>query len=77
MGKTVEATYVNGVLQLAENLSLRDHERVRVTVERVVDESTLNPSREAAIARFREGVQRVQGMTNGKYPSRESLHDRD
>ena len=30
---TVEATYENGILKLVEPLPLKDHEKVRVTVE--------------------------------------------
>jgi predicted DNA-binding antitoxin AbrB/MazE fold protein len=35
MAHTVEAIYENGVLKPAEPLPLREHERVRVTVEPV------------------------------------------
>jgi predicted DNA-binding antitoxin AbrB/MazE fold protein len=33
MSITVEATYENGVLKLMEPLPLKDHEKVRVTIE--------------------------------------------
>ncbi len=33
MSLTVEAVYENGVLKLASPLPLRDHEKVRVTIE--------------------------------------------
>jgi len=33
MALTIEATYENGVLKLAEPLPLKEHEKVRVTVE--------------------------------------------
>ena len=37
MTLTVEATYENGVLKLAEPLPLKEHERVRVTVQQQGD----------------------------------------
>jgi predicted DNA-binding antitoxin AbrB/MazE fold protein len=33
MGITIEATYENGNLKLAKPLPLKEHERVRVTIE--------------------------------------------
>ena len=33
MTLTVEATYENGILKLAEPLPLKEHEKVRVTLE--------------------------------------------
>ena len=33
MNLTVEATYENGVLKLAEPLPLKEHQKVRVTIE--------------------------------------------
>lgn len=37
MAITVEATYKNGILKLAKPLPLPEHEKVRVTVQRVTD----------------------------------------
>jgi predicted DNA-binding antitoxin AbrB/MazE fold protein len=33
MNLTVEATYVNGVLKPAEPLPLKDHEKVKITIQ--------------------------------------------
>lgn len=35
MSHVVQATYENGILRLAQPLPLKDHEQVRVTVERL------------------------------------------
>jgi predicted DNA-binding antitoxin AbrB/MazE fold protein len=36
MGFTVEATYENGILKLAQPLPLKEHEKVRATLEPVL-----------------------------------------
>ena len=47
MGITVEATYEGGVLKPAEPLSLKEHEKVRITIE---EDSAWRSSRVRATA---------------------------
>lgn len=73
MAQIIEAIYTNGTLKLIGSLPLADQQRVRLTVE------PLDPAanqREAAIARFKAGVAKMDFHLKGPLPSRDELHDR-
>jgi predicted DNA-binding antitoxin AbrB/MazE fold protein len=69
----VEAVYTGGVLKPTHELSLKDKQRVRLTVE-TIDEP--DSDREAAIARLKAGIASMRFFSEGPLPSREQLHDR-
>jgi predicted DNA-binding antitoxin AbrB/MazE fold protein len=69
----IEAIYTGGVLKPTRELSLRDGQRVRLTVE-TIDEP--DRDREAAIARLRAGIANMRFCSEAGLPSRERLHDR-
>lgn len=73
MTQKVEAIYTGGVLKPTRELSLRDKQRVRLTVE-TIDEP--EKDREAAISRLRAGIASMRFFSEGPLPSREELHDR-
>jgi len=73
MTQKVEAVYTDGILKPTGELSLKDKQRVRLTVE-TIDE--LAGNREAAIARLRAGIASMRFFSEGPLPSREELHDR-
>ena len=73
MTQKVEAIYTGGVLKPTAELSLRDEQRVRLTVE-TIDEPERD--REAAIARLKAGIASMHFFSEGPLPSREQLHDR-
>lgn len=73
MTLTIEAVYVDGVLKPTVELTLRNNQRVRLTVE-TIDESSVD--REAAVARLRAGIASMHFFSEGPIPSREELHDR-
>jgi predicted DNA-binding antitoxin AbrB/MazE fold protein len=64
--------YTDGILKPTGELSLKDKQRVRLTVE-TIDEPAGN--REAAIARLRSGIASMRFFSEGPLPSREELHD--
>ena len=74
MTQKVEAVYTDGILKPTGELSLKDKQRVRLTVE-TIDEPA--GDREAAIARLRAGIASMRFFSEGPLPSREELHDRD
>jgi predicted DNA-binding antitoxin AbrB/MazE fold protein len=73
MTQKVEAVYTDGILKPTGELSLKDKQRVRLTVE-TIDEPA--GDREAAIARLRAGIASMRFFSEGPLPSREELHDR-
>lgn len=73
MTKRTEAVYSHGVLKPAEDLGLREDQRVRLIVE-TVDEEPVD--RAAALARLKAGIAQMQFFSQGPLPSREELHDR-
>jgi predicted DNA-binding antitoxin AbrB/MazE fold protein len=73
MTQSTEAVYVNGVLKPARDLGLREQQRVRLIIE-PLDERP--EDREAALARLRSGIARMQFFSKGPLPRREELHDR-
>ncbi len=73
MMKVTEAVYSQGVLKPAEDLGLREGQRVRLIVETVDDKAV---DRAAALARLKAGIATMQFFSQGPVPSREELHDR-
>jgi predicted DNA-binding antitoxin AbrB/MazE fold protein len=73
MTEKVEAIYTDGVLKPTRELSLRDRQRVRLTVE-TIDEPERD--REAAIARLKAGIASMRFFSEAGLPTREKLHDR-
>ena len=73
MTQKVEAVYTDGILKPTGELSLKDKQRVRLTVE-TIDEPA--GDREAAIARLRAGIASMRFFSEEPLPSREELHAR-
>jgi predicted DNA-binding antitoxin AbrB/MazE fold protein len=73
MTEKVEAIYTDGVLKPTRELSLRDRQRVRLTVE-TIDEPERD--REAARARLKAGIASMRFFSEAGLPTREKLHDR-
>jgi predicted DNA-binding antitoxin AbrB/MazE fold protein len=73
MTQKVEAVYTDGILKPTRELSLKDKQRVRLTVE-TIDEPA--GDRDAAIARLKAGIASMRFFSEGQLPSREELHDR-
>lgn len=73
MTKRTEAVYSQGVLKPAEDLGLREDQRVHLIVETIDDRSA---DRAAALARLKAGITTMQFFSQGPLPSREELHDR-
>ena len=73
MTQITEAIYTQGVLKPTGDLGLREQQRVRVIVEPIEDR---REDREAAIARLKAGIARMQFFSNGPLPTRDELHDR-
>ena len=72
MTQSTEAVYSDGVLRPTRELGLRDQQRVRLIAE-PIDE--VREDREAALARLRAGIARMQFFSKGPLPTREELHD--
>jgi predicted DNA-binding antitoxin AbrB/MazE fold protein len=72
--QVTDAIYTGGVLKPLGNLSLRESERVRLTIERN-EPSEL--SRQLALERLRAGIEQMHFSLSGPLPSRDELHDRD
>jgi len=73
MTKVVEAIYSHGVLEPLEDLDLPDKQRVRLIVQALEDRAPTD--REAAFAKFLEGVRSMNFRLNGPLPSRDELHE--
>ena len=73
MTQKVEAVYTDGILKPTGELSLKDKQRVRLTVETIEEPAG---DREAAIARLNAGIASMRFFSEGPLPSREELHDR-
>lgn len=73
MTQKVEAVYTDGILKPTGELSLKDKQRVRLTVESIDQPAG---DREAAIARLKAGIASMRFFSEGPLPSREELHDR-
>jgi len=77
MTQTIEAIYTDGVLKPTGELTLRDNQRVRLSIETMdetIDETSLD--REAAVTRLKAGIASMRFFSEGSLPSREELHDR-
>ena len=74
MTRVTEAIYSGGVLKPLGDLSLREDERVRVTVESLEDQD--NGDRTAAFERLLAGIDKMQFRMTGRLPTRDELHDR-
>jgi predicted DNA-binding antitoxin AbrB/MazE fold protein len=72
MTQKVDAIYTDGVLKPTRELSLKDNQRVRLTVETIDDPSR---DRQAAIGRLKAGIASMRFFSEGPLPSREELHD--
>lgn len=73
MTRVTEAIFTRGVLEPAEDLGLREGQRVRLIVEHL-DERL--EDRTEALARLTAGIAKMQFFSQGPLPSREELHDR-
>lgn len=72
--QVTEAVYDNGVLRPTTPLTLRDHQRVRLTVETLEPQST--NARAAAMQRLRAGIASMGFTSSAPFPARDNLHDR-
>jgi predicted DNA-binding antitoxin AbrB/MazE fold protein len=73
MTQKIDAIYTGGVLKPTGELSLKDKQRVRLTVE-TIDEPERD--REAAVARLKAGIASMRFFSEGPLSTREELHDR-
>jgi predicted DNA-binding antitoxin AbrB/MazE fold protein len=73
--QVTEAVYQNGVLRPLGPLHLEEEEKVRVIVEKA--DSRTASDRTTLLARLREGIEGMNFRSNGRYPSRDELHDGD
>ena len=71
--QVTDAIYRGGVLQPLGNVSLRESERVRVTIER---KEPSEQSRQLALERLRTGIAQMHFFLSGSLPVRNELHDR-
>lgn len=74
MVQIVRAIYEGGVLRPEERLDLAEHQRVRVTVERL--ESTSSEQRTAALQELFRLADSSRFVAPDKLPTRDELHDR-
>jgi predicted DNA-binding antitoxin AbrB/MazE fold protein len=72
MTRVIEATYAGGVLKPDEELPLREHERVRVIIQSVVSPQ----ERERLFEEFKAGALAMSFRSEGRYPTRDELHER-
>ena len=73
MTRITEAIFTQGLLKPADDLNLREQQRVRLSVE-PLDE--LREDRAVALARLKAGIASMQFFSNGRLPTRAELHDR-
>jgi predicted DNA-binding antitoxin AbrB/MazE fold protein len=69
--QVTEAIYTKGVLKPLQPLDLRESERVRLMVQKL-DEPP-RQDRKALLAKLREGIEKMNFRSNGRYPSREQI----
>jgi predicted DNA-binding antitoxin AbrB/MazE fold protein len=72
MTRFTEAVYSKGVLKPADDLGLREDQRVRLIVETVEDAPE---DRAAALARLKAGIAKMQFFSQGPSLARRELHD--
>lgn len=71
--QVTDAIYTGGVLKPLGTLSLRESERVRLTIER---NGPSELSRQLALERLRAGIDQMRFSLSGPLPPRDELHDR-
>ncbi len=74
MVQSVRAIYENGVLKLEERLNLAEHQRVRVTVERL--EPASKEQRAAALRELFRLADSTGFAAPDRLPGRDELHER-
>ncbi len=72
-GQMIDAIYSGGVLRPLGDVSLRESERVRLTIER---QDPAAPGWQAALERLRAGISQMDFFLIDSPPSRDELHDR-
>src|SRR4051794_39716791 len=70
MTQTIEAIYADGVLKPTAELTLRDNQRVRLSIETIDETDT---DRDAAVARLKAGIASMRFFSEGPLPGREEL----
>ena len=76
MTQIAEAIYSDGVLKPTAPLHLTESQRVRLTIEPIVDNDAPH-RRVEAMRRLREGIRAMNFRSTGPLPSRDELYDRD
>jgi len=71
--QVTEAIYTNVVLKPLGAVSLRESERVRLTIER---KEPAEQGRRLALERLRAGIEQMGFSLSGPLPTRGELHDR-
>jgi len=71
--QVTEAIYSGGLLRPLGAVSLRESERVRLTIERTTQSET---DRQVALERLRAGIAQMHFRSSGPLPTRDELHDR-
>jgi predicted DNA-binding antitoxin AbrB/MazE fold protein len=74
MTQVAEAVYSGGVLKPTTPLQLRESQVVRIIVEPV--EAVGPEDRAAALERLKSGIDGMNFVSSGSYPTRDKLHDR-
>jgi predicted DNA-binding antitoxin AbrB/MazE fold protein len=74
MVRVTEAIVADGVLKPIEPLSLREQQRVRITVEGSLEPSSAD--REAGRQRFLAGMRKSRFKSADPYPTRDERHER-
>ena len=74
MTKVVEAIYSHGVLEPLEALELLERQRVRLTIEPLIEASAAE--REAARRALVERLRKSTLSYGGPLPTRDELHER-
>lgn len=81
MTRITGAIYTHGVLKPAEDLELREQQRVKLIIESIDERGEdrgeeRDEDRSAAVARLKAGIASMQFFSNGRLPTRDELHDR-
>jgi len=74
MTQVAQAVYSGGVLRPATPLQRRESQVVRIIVE--PGQAVAGGDRVEALARLEAGIERMDFVSSGRYPSRDDLHDR-
>ena len=73
MTRITEAVYSKGVLKPVDDLGLREGERVHPIVEPLHESPE---GRDAALARLKAGIAKMQFFSDDSLPVRDDWHDR-